>query len=158
MTAEPEVRGIVVTHARLGEALIEAAEEISGVTGALVAVSNRGATPQRLQEQVAAAVGEGPAVVFVDLAAGSCGFASRAASRSCGRSVVITGVSLPILIDFLFHRNMTLPELADRLVMKGRSNITAAGPERGAHAPVTDGSRDEPGPGTRDDASRSVPD
>ena len=139
MTRESPVRGIVVTHARLGEALIEAAEEISGVTEGLVAVSNRGTTPRALQDRVA--VGAGPAVVFVDLAAGSCGFASRAASRSCGRAVVITGVSLPILIDFLFHRDMKLSELAERLVQKGRSNITAAGPERPTH-----------------DASRSVSD
>lgn len=158
MTGEPAVRGIVVTHAHLGKALIEAAEEISGVTDALVAVSNRGTTPRRLQEMVAAAVDEGPAVVFVDLAAGSCGFASRAASRRCGRAVVITGVSLPILIDFLFHRHMALPELAERLVQKGRSNITATGPERPAPHSAPGASRDEPGPESRDDASRSVPD
>lgn len=158
MTGEQAVRGIVVTHARLGEALIEAAEEISGVTDALVAVSNRGTTPPRLQEMVRAAVGKGPAVVFVDLAAGSCGFASRAASRSCGHAVVITGVSLPILIDFLFHRYMALPELADRLVQKGRSNITAMGPERPASRSATGVSRDEPGPESRDDAPRSVSD
>ena len=133
-------RGVIVTHARLGEALIEAAEEVSGVDGALVAVSNRGASPEVLLERVAEAVGDGPAVVFVDLAAGSCGFAARAAVRTCGASAIVTGVSLPILIDFLFHRDLPLPELAERLVEKGRSNITAAGPP------------------PRDDAARSVPD
>lgn len=137
---EDGVRGVLVTHARLGEAMIEAAEEISGVPGALVAVSNRGATPERLRDRVIEAVGAGPAVVFVDLAAGSCGFASRAAARTCGRATVITGVSLPMLIDFLFHRDLGLGELTARLVDKGRQNITAV----------------EPTP--RDDAARSVPD
>lgn len=140
-----DVRGVVVTHARLGEALIEAAEEISGIRGALVAVSNRGTTPERLLERVGEAVGDGPAVVFVDLAAGSCGFASRAAARACGTATVITGVSLPILIDFLFHRDLALPELTERLVEKGRQNISAA--------EITPA---EPEP--RDDAARSVPD
>jgi len=139
MTAA-DLRGVVVTHARLGEALIEAAEEISGVTGALVAVSNRGTTPERLRERVATAVGAGPAVVFVDLAAGSCGFAGRAAARACGRATVVTGVSLPMLIDFLFHRDLGLAELTARLVDKGRQNITAVEPATG------------------DDAARSVPD
>lgn len=134
------IRGVVVTHARLGEAMIEAAEEISGVSGVLVAVSNRGTTPERLRDRVAEAVGDGPAVVFVDLAAGSCGFASRAAARTCGRATVVTGVSLPMLIDFLFHRDLGLAELTARLVDKGRQNITAV----------------EPTP--RDDAARSVPD
>lgn len=132
-------RGVVVTHARLGEALIEAAEEVSGVHGALVAVSNRGCNPDVLRERITAAVGDGPVVVFVDLAAGSCGFASRAAVRAVGdAATVITGVSLPILLDFLFHRDLSLPELTRRLVAKGRANITAAG--------------------ASDDAARSVPD
>lgn len=117
-------RGIIVTHARMGEALIEAAEEISGITGALAAVSNRGSTPRALQEEVAAAVGEGPAIVFVDLAAGSCGFAGRAAIRTCGVASVVTGVSLPMLLEFLFHRDLPLTELSERLVEKGRAGIT----------------------------------
>lgn len=141
MEARPvPARGVIVTHARLGEALIEAAEEVSGVRDALVAVSNRGCTPDVLRERVAEAVGRGPVVVFVDLAAGSCGFASRAAVRSCGESAIVTGVSLPILLDFLFHRDLPLADLTARLVDKGRANITAAGPE------------------ARDDAARSVPD
>lgn len=120
------VRGVVVTHARLGEAMIEAAEEVSGITGALVAVSNRGVTPERLLERVTAAVEGGPAVVFVDLAAGSCGFAGRAAARDCPRgATVVTGVSLPMLLDFLFNRHLELPELVERLVDRGRSNIEA---------------------------------
>jgi mannose/fructose-specific phosphotransferase system component IIA len=124
-------RGVIVTHARMGEALIEAAEEISGITGSLSAVSNRGATPRALQEEVAAAVGDGPAVVFVDLAAGSCGFAGRAAIRTCGVASVVTGVSLPMLLEFLFHRDLPLPELSARLVEKGRAGITHVGQRSG---------------------------
>lgn len=124
-------RGIIVTHARMGEALIEAAEEISGITGALAAVSNRGSTPRALQEEVAAAVGEGPAIVFVDLAAGSCGFAGRAAIRTCGVASVVTGVSLPMLLEFLFHRDLPLTELSERLVEKGRAGITHVGQRSG---------------------------
>lgn len=135
-----EVRGVIVTHARLGEALIEAAEEVSGVLGALVAVSNRSCSPDGLREQVVVAIGGGPAVLFVDLAAGSCGFASRAAAGSRADVAVVTGVSLPMLIDFLFHRHLPIAELAARLVEKGRANITSA----------------EPRP--RDDAARSVSD
>ena len=135
-----EVRGVIVTHARLGEALVEAAEEVSGVHGALAAVSNRSCTPARLRQQVIEAAAGGPTVLFVDLAAGSCGFASRAAASTRGDVAVVTGVSLPMLIDFLFHRHLPVSELAARLVEKGRANITSAEPP--AH----------------DDAARSVPD
>lgn len=135
-----EVRGVIVTHARLGEALIEAAEEVSGVHGALTAVSNRSCTPDRLRQQVVEATEGKPAVLFVDMAAGSCGIASRAAAGSRADVAVVTGVSLPMLLDFLFHRDLPVSELAIRLVEKGRANITSA----------------EPRP--RDDAARSVPD
>jgi len=126
----PELQGVVVTHGRLGEALVEAAEEITGVTGALAALSNRGVGPLDLKSKLEEAVGDGPAVVFVDLASGSCGFAANTAVRNRDSLTVVTGVSLPILIDFLFHRDLPLAELADRLVEKGRANITAVPPTR----------------------------
>jgi len=124
--AETPVRGVIVTHARLGEALIEAAEEISGVHGALTAVSNRSCSAERLRGLVAEATAGGPAVLFVDLSSGSCGFASRAAASSCTDVAVVTGVSLPMLLDFLFHRHLPVAELAARLVDKGRDNITVS--------------------------------
>jgi mannose/fructose-specific phosphotransferase system component IIA len=126
----PELNGVVVTHGRLGEALVEAAEEITGVTGALAALSNRGVGPLDLKRKLEEAVGDGPAVVFVDLASGSCGFAANAAGRARGSLTVVTGVSLPILIDFLFHRDLPISELSDRLVEKGRANITAVSPNK----------------------------
>ena len=126
----PELDGVVVTHGRLAEALVEAAEEITGVTGALRAVSNRGIGPATLQRSVTEAVGDGPTVVFVDLASGSCGFAANTAMRTSSSVAVVTGVSLPMLIEFLFHRDLDLSELADRLVDKGRANITAVSADR----------------------------
>ncbi len=121
----PELDGVVLTHGRLAEALVEAAEKITGVTGALRALSNQGVGPADLRRSVAEAVGDRPAVVFVDLASGSCGFAANTAMRTCSCVAVVTGVSLPMLIEFLFHRDLDLSELADRLVDKGRANITA---------------------------------
>ena len=51
-----ELRGVVVCHGRLAGALVDAAEQISGVTGALVAVSNTGCDRGTLEERVAEAV------------------------------------------------------------------------------------------------------
>jgi mannose PTS system EIIA component len=136
----PELDGVVLTHGRLAEALVDAAEEITGVTGALRALSNQGVSPAVLRRNVAEAVGDGPAVVFVDLASGSCGFAANTAMRTCPCVAVVTGVSLPMLIEFLFHRDLDLSELSDRLVNKGRANITVVCTDRW------------------DDGARSVPD
>lgn len=113
--------GVVVAHANLASALVEAAESIAGIRGALHPVSNDGLSPQELMTRVEAPIGKGPALIFTDLASGSCTFAGRAVGRSRGAIVVVTGVSLPMLIDFLFHRDLPPEELARRVVEKARS-------------------------------------
>ena len=65
------LRGVVVCHGKLAGALVEAAESISGVSGALVPVSNSGCDRDLLEQRVADAVDGHTAVVFVDLASGS---------------------------------------------------------------------------------------
>ena len=70
-----ELRGVVVCHAKLAGALVDAAEQISGVRGALVPVSNTDCDRGTLEQRVAQAVDGTPTVVFVDLSSGSCLFA-----------------------------------------------------------------------------------
>jgi mannose/fructose-specific phosphotransferase system component IIA len=113
--------GVIVAHANLASALVEAAESISGIRGVLHPVSNDGLSPQELMARVEAPIGRGPAIVFTDLASGSCTFAGRAVGRGSGAVVVVTGVSLPMLVDFLFNRDMQPEELARRVVEKAKS-------------------------------------
>ncbi|MEN8144479.1 MAG: hypothetical protein ABFS14_05950 [Gemmatimonadota bacterium] len=118
-----EAVGIVVAHDNLAAGLVEAAEHISGITGALRSISNRGLSPEALREELVAAVDGKPAVVFVDLGTGSCGFCGRALCHERRDMVLLTGANLPMLLDFLFHRDMELPLLAERLARKGRSGV-----------------------------------
>jgi mannose/fructose-specific phosphotransferase system component IIA len=118
-----ELRGVVVCHGRLAGALVDAAEQISGVAGALQAVSNTGCDRGTLEERVAEAVGNGPAVVFVDLASGSCLFAVLNRLRSVGNAKVVTGVNLAMLVDFVFHRALPLDEAAARAAVAGGKAI-----------------------------------
>lgn len=118
--SEPAL-GVVVAHADLARAFVQAVERISGTPGALVPVTNEGAGPEELRRRVTEACGEGPAIIFVDLASGSCAFAGRVAARGSARRAVVTGASLPMLLDFVFHRKMPLPELVERVVAKGRA-------------------------------------
>lgn len=122
-----EVRGVVVAHGELASALVRVVEGISGVKGALEPVTNVSCTPDELAGRVARAVGVGPAVVFVDMAAGSCGFAGQRIARD-GNVAVVAGVNLPMLLDFVFHREMDFRELAVRVVEKGRKGASAAVP------------------------------
>lgn len=111
--------GVVVGHGEVPRALVGAAEEISGVRGALIAVSNSGCDREQLEALIAAAVGERAGVVFVDMAAGSCLFAAM--RRFKGRSSVrtVTGVNLAMLLDFVFHRDLSAEAAAARAVEIG---------------------------------------
>ncbi|HUR94159.1 MAG TPA: hypothetical protein VMY76_06220 [Gemmatimonadales bacterium] len=118
-----ELRGVVVCHGRLAGALVEAAEQISGVTGALTAVSNTGCDRGALEERVAEAVGRGPAVVFVDLSSGSCLFAVLNRLKANATAKTVTGVNLAMLVDFVFHRALPLDEAAARAAISGGKAI-----------------------------------
>lgn len=116
--------GVVVGHGGVAAALVAAAEEISGIRGALFAVSNAGADRDALEQRVVDAVGDRAAVVFVDMPSGSCLFAAmrRLAARADVR--VVTGVNLVMLLDFLFHREAPLSEVARRAAETGTRGIS----------------------------------
>jgi mannose/fructose-specific phosphotransferase system component IIA len=115
--------GVVVCHGRLSEALVGAVEQISGLHGALVGVSNTGCDRQSLEQRIEAAVGPLPAVVFVDMAAGSCMVAVLRRLRERGDVKVVTGVNLAMLVDFVFHRDATPAEAARRAQCIGEQAI-----------------------------------
>ena len=117
------LRGVVVCHGKLAGALVEAAESISGVTGALVPVSNTDCDRNLLEQRVAEAVDGRPAVVFVDLASGSCLFAVLKRLRALEGVKVVTGVNLAMLVDFVFHRDLAPDAAAERAAAAGAKAI-----------------------------------
>ena len=98
---------------------MEATESISGVTGALVPVSNTDCDRQVLEDRVAEAVDGRPSVVFVDLASGSCLFAVLKRLRALEGVRVVTGVNLAMLVDFVFHRDLSPEAAAERAAAAG---------------------------------------
>lgn len=116
--SEP-LRGVVVSHAGVARALCEAVTRITGLGDDLVAVSNDGCDRHALEAQLARAVGDVPAVVFVDLPSGSCLLASAHYLRTHDRVAVVAGVSLPMLVDFVYHRDLSPGEAAERAVATG---------------------------------------
>ncbi|HXV85538.1 MAG TPA: hypothetical protein VD793_02510 [Gemmatimonadales bacterium] len=107
------VRGIIVSHAAVAAALVEAVGQITGERDALIAVSNDGCSLGTLGERVGKAVGTAPAVVFVDLPGGSCLQATAQYMRTHPNVAVVTGVNLAMLLDFIYHRDLA-PEAAAR--------------------------------------------
>jgi mannose/fructose-specific phosphotransferase system component IIA len=131
MSEQAGARGIVVGHGEMARGLVDAVRRIAGDAAAdLAAVSNEGKGPQDLRAELDAAAGPGPTIVFVDLESGSCGVAASYACRDASRRAVVCGVNLPMLLDFVFHRDLPLDELIVRLVERGRAAIRSA-PTRG---------------------------
>ena len=117
------LRGVVVCHGKLAQGLVEATESICGVMGALVPISITDCDRQVLEDRVAEAVDGRPSVVFVDLASGSCLFAVLKRLRALEGVRIVTGVNLAMLVDFVFHRDLTPEAAAERAAVAGAKAI-----------------------------------
>ncbi len=136
MSSGAGARGLVVGHGTMASGMVDAVRHIAGVADdVLVGLSNEGKGPDALKDEIGRLGGDGTVIVFTDMHAGSCAMAARVASRSGGRRAVICGVNLPMLLEFVFHRNDPLDQLVPRLVEQGKSSITAHMPN--ADPPVS---------------------
>ena len=124
MSEAPGVNGIVVAHGAMAQGLVDAVRRIAGgAADALVPLSNEEKSPQDLREELDRLAGDAPTILFADLLSGSCGMAAAVAARDSDRRVVVCGVNLPVLLDFVFHRDLPMDDLVTRLVGKGRESI-----------------------------------
>jgi mannose/fructose-specific phosphotransferase system component IIA len=122
------LRGVVVSHGAVAQALVDAVTGITGLGNGLVAVSNDGCDREALEARVADAVGEMPAVVFVDLPSGSCLLASARYLRTHPGVAVVAGVNLPMLVDFVYHRDLAPDAAAQRAVATGAKALKVVPP------------------------------
>ncbi len=96
------VRGVLLSHGKLAEGMVDAVRRITGLEeDILVPMSNEGQNPQGLADQVDALVGAEPVVVFTDLGTGSCALTAQLTCRDNGRRAVLFGMNLPMLIKLL---------------------------------------------------------
>ena len=124
--AEGGARGIVVGHGTMASGMVDAVRRIAGIgDDVLPAVSNDGTGPDALRDELTRLTAGSTVVVFTDMHAGSCAVAARVACRAQGTSAVVCGVNLPMLLDFVFHREMPLDKLVPKLVKEAQASITA---------------------------------
>src|SRR2546427_7753078 len=102
------LRGVIVSHAAVAQALVSAVAVITGIEGALTPVSNEGCGTDALAERLHKAVGSGPAVLFVDLPGGSCLTSSVRYAKQHADIAVVTGVNLALRRVFAFHPGVRL--------------------------------------------------
>ena len=129
MSEGESVRGVLLSHGKLAEGMVDAVRSITDLDeGVLTAMSNQGQSPQGLADQVDALVGNEPVVVFTDLRSGSCALTAQLTCRNNGRRAVVFGMNLPMLLEFVFHRELSLSQLVPRLLQKGQEGVKTAEP------------------------------
>ncbi len=119
------VPALLVTHADLAEALVRAAEKVYGPVEDVERLSNDGLSRAALEHEIVSRVSLWPAggLVLIDFWGGSCFICGVSAAR--GREVVVlTGINLPALLDYLHNREaLGVVELAERLRTKGQESF-----------------------------------
>ena len=133
MSPQDMVRGIIVTHGRLGEELLKTAESILGPQTGIEVRSNRGQSHEVLMNEVGSLVDRlegagGRMVLFVDLSAGSCGQVCQALALRHPEVLLVCGINLPMLLEFLYQRGRVgSAELKQRILRKGREGVHCTG-------------------------------
>ena len=117
------LRGVIVSHAAVADALVKAVVAITGIEGALIPISNEGCDAEALTERLTTALGGQPAVLFIDLPGGSCLTSALRQARGRADLAVVTGVNLAMLLDFVFHRDVAPAEAARRAGEAGAKAI-----------------------------------
>jgi PTS system mannose-specific IIA component len=117
---------LLVMHSDLADALLRAATKVYGAVDGVEVLSNEGLSREDLEQAITRRVQdwrEG-GLVLTDFWGGSCHICGVAAARGHGDVVVVTGINLPVLLDYLHNREeYGALALADRLVRKGRDSI-----------------------------------
>jgi mannose/fructose-specific phosphotransferase system component IIA len=120
------VPALIVTHADLAQALVRAAEIVVGPVEDVTLLSNDGRSRDDLERAIEERV-QGwsrGGLLFTDFWGGSCHTCGASAVRRHGEVVIVTGVNLPLLLDYLHNRDrLGVVELAERLQQKGRDSI-----------------------------------
>ena len=120
------VPALLVMHADLASALLRAAEKVYGPIDDVEVLSNEGLSRDALEGAIGERVRGWSAggLVLTDFWGGSCHICGMAAARGHGELVIVSGLNLPTLLDYLHNRDrFGVQELAERLQKKGQDSI-----------------------------------
>jgi PTS system mannose-specific IIA component len=121
------LHGLIVTHGDLGRSLRTTAETMTGLGSDIEVLSNETHSRESLCEAVEGHLrlwGDEEGIVLTDIPGGSCTHAALLRAARHPNVGVVTGVNLPMLVDFLFNRGKYgVAELAERLEFKGKAAV-----------------------------------
>jgi PTS system N-acetylgalactosamine-specific IIA component len=121
-------RAIVAGHGEFAAGLVSAVDVITGRGAQFIAVAVPGLCAEDIEKLIRQRMMEsGVKVIFTDLQAGSCTMAARKILRGTEDAVLIAGVNLPTLLDFVFAEHMGAVEAARHSAERGKAAITVLG-------------------------------
>lgn len=126
--SRPSIRALIAAHGTFAAGLASAVDQITGRGAAFRTLSNSGLCLTDIQESLVSALDEtGARVIFTDLPAGSCTMAVRKLMRSRPEITLITGVNLPLLLDFAMQDHGDPVSAAHAALDRGRASMVAHG-------------------------------
>jgi N-acetylgalactosamine PTS system EIIA component len=128
MMSNIPVRAIVAGHGDWAAGMISAVEQITGRGEVFAAMTNRDLGLDDITRHLKELLEQtGAAVVFTDLPAGSATVAARRMQRERPELVVVTAISLPVLLDFVFQGDLAAADAARHAVEKGHGALAIVG-------------------------------
>lgn len=117
---------IVAAHGDLAAGFVSAVQQITGRGELFLPMTNAGLGAADIERALLALVdARGINVIFTDLPAGSCTIAARRVQAARPNVVLVTGASLPLLLDFMSHEELSPAEAAAHAVDRAVRSLTA---------------------------------
>ena len=121
-------RAIVAAHGDLAAGLVSAVERITGRGSVLATLSNAGLGADEMEATVRERIErDGIRAIFTDLPSGSWTMAARRAMRGNEDVVLVTGVNLAALLEFVMRDDLDPAAGARACVDRARAAIGAVG-------------------------------
>jgi len=121
-------RAIVVGHGEFAGGLVSAVGQICGLADKLVVLSMMGKTPEDIEGAIREEIARtGARVIFTDLPAGSATLAARRIVKEDPGVVLVSGVNLATLLDFVFNTEVSPTEAARSAAERGKASLIVVG-------------------------------
>jgi mannose/fructose-specific phosphotransferase system component IIA len=126
--APDKPRAIVVGHGEFAGGLVSAVGQICGLADKLVVLSMMGKTPEDIEGAIREEIARtGARVIFTDLPAGSATLAARRIVKEDPGVVLVSGVNLATLLDFVFNTEVSPTEAALAAAERGKASLIVVG-------------------------------
>lgn len=130
-----ELRAIIAAHGELAAGLVSAVDRITGRGSALGILSNVGLGAEQMEAMMRERIErDGVRAIFTDLPSGSWTMAARRAMRGNDQVVLVTGVNLAALLEFVMRDDLDAASGARSCVDRARAAIGVVTGGGGARA------------------------